>query len=88
MKLHIDYCEEFGVSKEQMESSEESEGGFRILRADISTDKKHFQHAQLTQGNYSLAIVIQISLILADMYLILASPRTGLLYKLSWHLVS
>lgn len=39
MKLHVDYCAGFGVTKEQIERTEESEGGFDILGLYSGTNK-------------------------------------------------
>ena len=50
MGLHIDYCNDFGVTKEDIEKTEESQGMFdelRRIKVD-STDSLHRVHQVLT----------------------------------------
>jgi hypothetical protein len=49
MELHIEYCKGFGVSKEEMEATAESQGMF--LSSEMEKTKLTFvQPAQRTQG--------------------------------------
>jgi hypothetical protein len=49
MSLHIEYCEGFGMTKEEMEATEESQGMLGLEAIHTTTDSQ--QHVQHTPGN-------------------------------------
>jgi hypothetical protein len=44
MALHVDYCNDFGISKEEMEATEESQGKHDSCSSNPAADKEFSLH--------------------------------------------
>jgi len=90
MELHIKYCKEFGISREEMESAEENMGQWlafsTVQRIHLLIEDNHSMHRlhKVCCSGLQLLLAVVFDTTCPDMFSTSGSPKTGSLFRSPW----